>query len=88
MEELRMKIDKIDDEILNLFIERMKVVRDIALYKLEHKLPILDENRERELIEKRVKIVKDLCIKDLYEEFYVKILDISKRLQERIIEEE
>jgi len=44
----REQIDNIDNELLRLFIERMDVARQIALYKKEHNLPALDAVRESE----------------------------------------
>jgi len=47
LEELRLKIDKADDALIRAFCERMQVSADIAAYKKEHGLPILDSSRER-----------------------------------------
>lgn len=46
--ELREKIDAIDDSIVDLLANRMKVSGNIAKYKRENNLPILDRTRERE----------------------------------------
>lgn len=46
--ELRQEIDRIDDQLLNLFAQRMEVSTRIADYKKEHQLPIFDPARERE----------------------------------------
>ena len=51
LDDYRIKINKIDDEMSKLFVERMEVSKDIADYKLKHALPIYDENREKEVIE-------------------------------------
>ena len=48
MDELRGRIDAVDDELLRCFAERMDIAGDIARYKAEHGLPVLDERRERE----------------------------------------
>ena len=48
LEEMRGKIDRIDEELVRLFTERMDVSQDIADYKRSHNLPILDRKRERE----------------------------------------
>jgi len=45
---LRVKIDEVDDKILNLFTERMKIVSDIAAYKKAKNIPVLDRGREEE----------------------------------------
>jgi len=48
LDELRGKIDKIDDNLLRLFSERMQVVTEIAEYKKKQDLPVLDRKREAE----------------------------------------
>ncbi len=48
IERYREEIDRIDNDIKDLLEERMKVVKDIAEYKKENGLPILDARRERE----------------------------------------
>ena len=44
----RREIDKIDDQIVDLFAQRMAVAKEIAAYKKAHNLPIRDGGRERE----------------------------------------
>lgn len=48
--ELRKKIDKVDDQLLQLFLERMEISGDIAAYKNERRLPIENKTREREIL--------------------------------------
>ena len=48
LEDLRKKIDTIDDEMIDLFVQRMAVSTEIAQYKLNNKLPVYDPARERE----------------------------------------
>lgn len=48
LQNYRELIDRIDDDLLKLFIERMDISRQIAQYKKEHNLPVLDALRERE----------------------------------------
>ena len=88
MEKFRKQINEVDEKLKELFVERMQIVKEIGMYKLEHNLPILDKEREQELLEKNVKTIKDLCFRDLYGEFYQKLMDLSKELQERIINEQ
>ena len=51
LNELRMEIDQIDDQLVRLFIARMDVAAKIADYKKEHNLPILAPVREREKLQ-------------------------------------
>ena len=50
LEELREKIDGIDEKIVKLYRERMDVTKDIAAYKKEKELPVLDAGRERAVL--------------------------------------
>ena len=48
--EIRKKIDVIDDQMLELFLERMSLAEEIAAYKNEHHIPIINRGREREIL--------------------------------------
>lgn len=52
LSEIRKKIDAVDDQLLQLFLERMSLAEDVAAYKNEHELPILNKTREREVLAK------------------------------------
>ena len=52
LSEIRTKIDAVDDQLLKLFLERMELSEAVAAYKNEHKLPILNKAREREILAK------------------------------------
>ena len=48
LETLRERIDKVDNELIRLFEERMAISGEIAAYKREKDLPLLDRARETE----------------------------------------
>ena len=50
IQELRSRIDRVDDEIVRLYGERMELTREIGRYKRENGLPVLDTERERNLL--------------------------------------
>ncbi len=52
LSELREKIDTVDDQLLQLFLERMALSEAVAAYKNEHHQPILNKQREREVLAK------------------------------------
>lgn len=52
LSEIRTKIDAVDDQLLQLFLERMALSEEVAAYKNEHHLPILNKQREREILAK------------------------------------
>ena len=52
LSEIRTKIDAVDDQLLKLFLERMDLSDEVAAYKNEHHLPILNKERERAILAK------------------------------------
>lgn len=50
LSEIRTKIDAVDEQLLQLFLERMALAEDVAAYKNEHHLPILNKERERAVL--------------------------------------
>lgn len=53
LNELRAQIDKLDDQLLEVLVRRMRVSRDIGQYKKEHDMPILQTQRYEELLARR-----------------------------------
>ena len=52
LEQLREEIDQIDQQMVELFKARMEAAGQVAAYKKEHGLPVLDAGRERTLLNK------------------------------------
>jgi chorismate mutase/prephenate dehydratase len=52
LQEIRTQLNGIDDQMLSLFCRRMALVKDVAAYKIEHHLPVLDANREQAIIDR------------------------------------
>ena len=52
LNELRQEIDAIDDQLVNLFCQRMAVSAKVADYKRENNLPIFHPGRERAILQK------------------------------------
>jgi chorismate mutase len=52
LETLRQQINHLDDELLQLLAQRMKLADKIGLYKKENKVTILQTNRWNEILEK------------------------------------
>lgn len=50
LSEIREQLNRIDDSLLSLFLERMELSAEVADYKLKHGMPIVDRVREREII--------------------------------------
>ena len=52
LSDYRRQLDSIDERILSLFTERMELASEIAEYKRENSLPVLDLRREKEKLAK------------------------------------
>lgn len=53
--ELRRQIDNIDEGLLELLSKRMRISREIGVYKKEHNMPVLQTPRYGEMLENRTK---------------------------------
>ncbi len=51
LEPFRKRLDEIDEEIAELFGERLQICREVAVYKHEHEIPMMQPDR--------VKIVRE-----------------------------
>ena len=82
---IREKIDGIDAQMVALFRERMKVAREVAQYKQQRGLPILDAGRERAVLCK----VAEMAGEDL-EQYaklvYTALFDVSRSHQRAAME--
>lgn len=64
LETLRARIDQIDDEVLHVFRERMKVVEKIGELKKKNKVTILQASRWSEILEERKEVGKKLGLSE------------------------
>lgn len=84
LNEIRIQIDEMDREILDLFQKRMNLCRQVAAYKKENKLPIFQEEREIQILNKMEDLAED-DMKSGVKALFTVIMDISKQLQRQII---
>ena len=56
LSQLRGQMDNIDEQLLELIAKRMRISREIGVYKKEHDMPILQSPRYNEILEKRSNI--------------------------------
>lgn len=87
IKDLRNRIDALDKEITRLFLERMDVCRQVGRYKASNGLPVLDEKREKELMEVKT---KGLAADDKanVERLFKCIMDVSKEEQHKLCSKE
>lgn len=49
--DLRKQIDEIDEQLIPLLLQRMDISKKVAEYKVKRGLPVLNEQREREILD-------------------------------------
>lgn len=86
LQEARRQINRIDRQMAELFAQRMSAVETIGTYKKEHGLPVLDEEREAQVLQKNAVLVEDEELRSYYVSFLRSNMAISRRYQERIQE--
>jgi len=73
--ECREQIDRIDSELVKLIAQRMDVTAEVAAYKKEHGLPVLDAKRERE----KLLSIAEMSPED-YRQYTVSLYDLMMEL--------
>ena len=84
--EARTKIEEIDRAMADLFVKRMGCSEEIAEYKRENGIPVLDTGREAALISKNEEYIESEGLKPFYRLFMKSVLDISKQYQHKLME--
>ncbi len=87
LDNIRSDINSIDKQMAELFEKRMSFVRKVAQYKISNNIPVLDAQREQNVIEKNSAYISDENIKEYYNSFILSVMEISKEYQKMIIED-
>ena len=80
LNELRCEIDQIDRELIPLFLRRMNASAQVAEYKREHGMRVLDPARERALLEK-ISHLSGEEFEEYARTLYATILSLSRSYQ-------
>ncbi len=80
--ELRKNIDEIDEELVDLFKKRMNISAEVAEYKRQNNIRVLDPSRERALLAK-VSEKAGAEFEDYARTLYSTILDLSRSYQHK-----
>ena len=84
LEQARKTINEIDTQMAELFVRRMRAAETIFAYKKEHGLPIRDEKRETELIERNAALISDDVIRGYYVDSLKHTMSLSRAYQYRL----
>ena len=85
--DIRVEIDQVDKEILNLFNKRMELACQVAEYKIATGKKVYDKEREDAKIEKLSSYVDDDFSEQAVKELYTQIMSISRKKQFSILQE-
>lgn len=88
LEEARQIINEVDAQMAELFVKRMKAVEMVYEYKKEFDLPILDSEREAEVIGKNAVLVTDEELKKYYIDYLKCMMSLSRDYQQHMKEKE
>ena len=81
LDELRIQLDQVDEEIVRLYQERMELCDQVGEYKIKSGKKVLDREREQEKLQDvGGKVVGDFQQKGI-REVYTQLMSLSRKLQ-------
>lgn len=83
LKEIRADIDRIDNEMIKLFNERMNCAKDVGIYKQANGIPVFNEERENEILDTVEK--KGGEYGSHARLLYSNIMELSRALQHNIV---
>lgn len=86
LEEIRLIIDELDQEITALLVKRMDVTNQVAAYKQANGLPVYHPEREKKVIEKVSALAGEEYAQAIAV-IYQCMMDESKKNQEKWLRE-
>ena len=83
LQEYRRQLNSIDDQMVDLFTRRMEIVTEIALWKQEQGMPVLDRSREESILQRLAALHPEQGenIRRLYEAMF----EISREAQSALL---
>lgn len=81
----RQEIDKIDSQMAQLFSRRMEAVNEVASFKKANNMPVLDEKREEEVVQKNLLRLDNKELAALYEAFIRNNMALSRAYQKKLL---
>ena len=84
LDKAREIINRVDSQMAELFVERMKAAEMVFEHKKEFGLPIFDPEREETVIQKNSALIDDNVIKGYYIDYIKNLMSISRSYQYRM----
>jgi chorismate mutase-like protein len=82
LDELRRGIDAVDQQILKLLHERVRLVMQVGEYKRERGIPVYDPARERALLDRLCKAAEPPLDADTIRRIFERLVDESRRIEQ------
>ena len=83
--EIREQINRVDDELLPLFLRRMELSARVAAYKKEAGMPVYDAAREQAILDKISGRAGEMG--EYARQLYREIMRLSRAYQEQLLTE-
>jgi len=87
LQRIRMELDRVDRQIVQLFEERMGLSRHVAEYKIAHGMQVLDRTREEQVLVSRTGMLQDAHYAPAVRALYEQIMALSRAEQQGMLEE-
>ena len=84
LNEVRAKINDVDQQLMTLFKERMLLSEEVARIKKENNIPLVDSGREAQVIQRAIQITGE----EFNEETTILVqtlMDLSKAWQKKVL---
>ena len=78
LEEARKIINEVDAQMAGLFVKRMRAAELVFEHKKEYGLPILDQKREDEVIQRNAALISDDVLRSYYMDFLKQLMSVSR----------
>jgi len=85
LKDIRKEIDGIDAELVKLFEQRMALAHEVAQYKRENNLPVIDAARESEVLQRAESTIQDENLKPFARHFFENIMALSRQYQQTLL---
>lgn len=84
LKDYRKQLDDIDRKLLSLFAERMNIAAEIARWKQENRVPVLDSGREEEKL-RQVEAESPPDLAEYSRKLFSVLMELSRSRQECIL---
>ncbi len=83
--EYRAEIDRIDEAIRTLFIQRMETVAKISEWKSSHDIPVYDHAREETVVKNSLEAIENPEYRQYFHEVLTSLMKVSKAYQKALV---